>query len=123
MREAAAFIVTILWLGEYLNLSSLLNSGELVQKLRGGGWKFAATRVCESTGAKLVAFGTKLFVILKNSEAVQGTLCLFERQCGDGLKVDHAGFDVGVAEELLNSLEVVAGHEQMTGKGVAETVR
>ena len=65
----------------------------------------------------------RVFVILKNSEAVQGTLCLLERQCGDGLKIDHAGFDVGVAEELLNSLEVVAGHEQMTGKGVAETVR
>ncbi len=46
-----------------------------------------------------------------NSGAVQGTLCLFEGQGWDGLEVDHACFDVRVAEELLDGLEIVAGQK------------
>ena len=39
------------------------------------------------------------------------------------MEIDHGGFDVGVAEEALDGLEVVACQKEMTGKGVPEGVR
>jgi len=41
----------------------------------------------------------------------------------EDVRVDHGGLDVLVAEEFLHGADVVAGHEQVRGKAVAERVR
>jgi len=56
----------------------------------------------------------------KRSDAVEWTFYLFESEGGDRLEVDHRGFDVGMPQETLDSLEVITGQEQMTCEGVAE---
>ena len=61
--------------------------------------------------------------VVRDLQAVQWTFRLFEGESGDGLEIDHGGFDVGMAEQALDGLEVVIGQKEMRGVRVAKSMR
>ena len=58
----------------------------------------------------------------ENSDGVCGTDDPSSPRIIEDVGVDHRRLDVLVAEQLLNSADVVAGHQQMSGEGMPHGV-
>ena len=61
--------------------------------------------------------------VVGSSSKIKRAFGLFCRGAFDGMRVNHRGSQVAVAQELLNGPNVVIGLQQMAGKGVSERMR